>query len=87
MIRADRTISERIDMTSSSGGLPVARGRVWQFRPRGACAFCRALLGDFGVVNALYKSLAMLGLERHKVAVISGIGCFDVLVISSSFPI
>jgi 2-oxoglutarate/2-oxoacid ferredoxin oxidoreductase subunit beta len=31
--------------------------------------------GDFGVVNAIYKSMAELGLERHNTAVISGIGC------------
>jgi 2-oxoglutarate ferredoxin oxidoreductase subunit beta len=31
--------------------------------------------GDFGVVNALYKTLADLALERHNTAVISGIGC------------
>ena len=31
--------------------------------------------GDFGVVNALYKTLSDLNLERHNTAVISGIGC------------
>jgi 2-oxoglutarate/2-oxoacid ferredoxin oxidoreductase subunit beta len=31
--------------------------------------------GDFGVVNALYKMMADLQLERHNTAVISGIGC------------
>jgi len=31
--------------------------------------------GDYGVVNAIYKSMAELGLERHNTAVISGIGC------------
>jgi 2-oxoglutarate ferredoxin oxidoreductase subunit beta len=31
--------------------------------------------GDFGVVNALYKTLADMGLERHNTALVSGIGC------------
>ena len=31
--------------------------------------------GDFGVVNALYKTLSDLNLERHNTALISGIGC------------
>ncbi|MDP2361292.1 MAG: 2-oxoacid:ferredoxin oxidoreductase subunit beta [bacterium] len=31
--------------------------------------------GDFGVVNALYKTLSDLGLERHNTALVSGIGC------------
>lgn len=31
--------------------------------------------GDFGVVNALYKTMAELQLKRHETAVISGIGC------------
>jgi len=31
--------------------------------------------GDFGVVNALYKTMADLQLARHDTAVISGIGC------------
>jgi len=31
--------------------------------------------GDFGVVNALYKTLSDLGLHRHETAVVSGIGC------------
>jgi len=31
--------------------------------------------GDFGVVNAIYRSLAELQLEPENVAIISGIGC------------
>lgn len=31
--------------------------------------------GDFGVVNALYKTMADLQLPRHETAVVSGIGC------------
>ena len=31
--------------------------------------------GDFGVVNALYKSMSELGLKKHDTAVVSGIGC------------
>jgi 2-oxoglutarate/2-oxoacid ferredoxin oxidoreductase subunit beta len=31
--------------------------------------------GDYGVVNALYKTMAELQLEPHNTAVISGIGC------------
>ena len=31
--------------------------------------------GDFAVLNALQKSFANLGIPRHKIAVISGIGC------------
>jgi len=35
------------------------------------CAGC----GDFGVLSSLQQALAELGLEPHKVAVVSGIGC------------
>src|SRR3989338_8564380 len=31
--------------------------------------------GDFGVLNCLQQALGELGLEPHKVAVVSGIGC------------
>jgi 2-oxoglutarate/2-oxoacid ferredoxin oxidoreductase subunit beta len=31
--------------------------------------------GDYGVVNAIYKAMAELGLEPHNTAIVSGIGC------------
>ena len=31
--------------------------------------------GDYGVLNALHKAMAELGVEPHNIAVISGIGC------------
>lgn len=39
--------------------------------PNDWCPGC----GDFGILNAMQQAIAQLGLERHKVAMVGGIGC------------